>query len=168
MNTQNIAKLAKMAISYLNSLKQPLPCDKTAQGKKWYTENEKQYQALQYINVTLGLGSTIEELEELTSTPTLKATIKQFKTSYIKSSKFFTESEIAFEQGKPYRRLHEMACNHENKVSDCTRRIERLYPLTESILKQLTEENTIEGSIIDAIYEIQQDQKEIHSKINFN
>ncbi len=168
MNTQNIAKLAKMAISYLTSLKQPLPCDKTTQGKRWYIENEKQYQALQYINVTLGLGSTLEELEELTKTPTLKATIKQFKTSYIKSSKFFTESELAFKQDKPYVRLHEMACNHENKVSNCTRRIERLYPLTESILNQLTQDDIVDGSIIDAIYEIKQDQKEIHSKINFN
>ena len=62
----NLLSLTIQAINYLTSLKSPLPCDQTEEGKAWYIQNEKDYQALLTLN-KMGLGTSFEDLEELKS-----------------------------------------------------------------------------------------------------
>jgi len=65
-----LATLAKQALNYLASLKQPLPEESEI---RWYQQNEKDYQALLTLNKQ-GLGATIEELTEVANPKKVRIT----------------------------------------------------------------------------------------------
>lgn len=78
--TQNqIRELAARSLCYLDSLKQPLPCDKACPD--FYAQNELDYLALRVLH-DMQLGTTTEELITLTiKPPTFKILLNLFNKS---------------------------------------------------------------------------------------
>lgn len=93
MKTSTLRKLAKQALNYLASLKQPLPCETNVD---WYEQNTKDYQALLKLNKA-GLGSTEEELQTLVDTPLSKEEVtKVVKRIKVLDKKY--QDEVAYEE----------------------------------------------------------------------